>query len=120
MAPAVEALAAGKINATLREQISARDIALPESVTVKPIGAANHWLLQAEVDGVKHSFDIKLLEPPVVKDPTLVVAKIISANDIFEADTVWVYDMMTDLGVSQHSWPLLLRMSMRALKERDM
>ncbi len=103
VAPAVEALAAGKLPETLREQIGARDIAMPESVTVKPIGAANHWLLQAEIDGMKRSFDIKLLEPPVVKDPTLVVAKIISTADQYEADTVWVYDMMTELGVSQHN-----------------
>ena len=103
VAPTIAALTQGQITPELRKQIAASDVDLPESVVVKPMGTASHWLLQAEIDSVKRSFDIKLLEPPVVKDPMLVVAKVISPADKYEADTVWSFDMMTDLGVSQHN-----------------
>ena len=75
---------------------------MPEAVTVKPIGAANQWLLQQR-STVRNAVLTQAVEPPGVKDPTLVVAKIITPDDKEEADTVWVYDMMTELGVSQHN-----------------
>ncbi|MBM4090161.1 MAG: hypothetical protein FJ276_12180 [Planctomycetes bacterium] len=70
---------------------------LPESVDVKVAEADRQWTIVAEVGGFSRELRVRVL------DDTLDAFKVITPADKDEADTVWKFDMMGKLGVSQHN-----------------
>ena len=95
--PAVTALAGGSVNEKLRESFSAAGMELPSDVKVSTETEGKAWLLEAQVGESMRQVQLKVI------GPKLSVFKIITSDDLKEADTVWKYNMMADLKVSQHN-----------------
>ncbi|MCA9153131.1 MAG: PQQ-binding-like beta-propeller repeat protein [Planctomycetales bacterium] len=70
---------------------------LPDDVKVESAEAGKKWTATAEVNGSSRQFQL------MVAGPRLAVFKTITPDDKHEADTIWVVNMMTELGVSQHN-----------------
>jgi outer membrane protein assembly factor BamB len=102
VAPIVAALDAGKLPEDIRGRFAAAGVKLPaEEVTVKADpaakGPAKRWTFQAKVGESQRDFVVTLA------GPRLSVFKILTPDDKEEADVVWVFNMMTKLGTSQHN-----------------
>ena len=101
VAGSLEQLEQGKLSDDLRSQFTEAGVELPPDVTVKADEAAKapakKWTFQAEVGGEKRDFFLTLA------GPKLSAFKIITPADKDEADVIWVYDMMKELGTSQHN-----------------
>jgi outer membrane protein assembly factor BamB len=92
----------GKLPADLRPRFAAAGMPLPDGevavkVDDKAKGAAKRWTFQAKVNGKDRDFTM------VLAGPRLSVFKIITPDDKEEADVIWAYDMMKELGISQHN-----------------
>jgi len=96
VAPALAALAEGKITPELRDQFEAAGTTLPMEPKVEADGKA--FKMTATVDG--HEREFKLM----AAGPFLKVTKLLTTADKEEADLIWTFDMMgPELGVSQHN-----------------
>jgi outer membrane protein assembly factor BamB len=98
----VSELDAGKVPAALRPRFAAAGMALPEGEIAvkaddKAKAPAKKWTFQAQVNGTARDF-IALLA-----GPKLSFFKITTPADKDEADVVWVFDMMKQLGSQQHN-----------------
>ncbi len=95
--PAIAALDAGGVTDALRQSFAAAGMELPESVKV-----VRHDARQAMVDQCQRA---RRRAGHLVKlqGPTLSAFKIITPQDKDEADTIWSFDMMAQLRVSQHN-----------------
>jgi outer membrane protein assembly factor BamB len=101
VAPIVAALDAGKLEGDLRGRFAAAGMELPAEVTVKADaaakGPAKRWTFQAQVGPSQRDFLITLA------GPRLSAFKILTPDDKEEADVIWVFNMLTKLGTSQHN-----------------
>lgn len=101
VAPIVAALDEGKLTDDLRARFAAAGMELPADVTVKADPSAKapakKWTMQAKVGEATRDLSITLA------GPRLTGFKILTPDDKEEADVVWVYNMMTRLGTSQHN-----------------
>ena len=79
----------------MRTRFTAAGMELPEAVAVSAEGGKK-WKIQA-VDGAAREF------PVTLQGPKLSAFKVITPDDKQEADTVWRFDMMDQLRVSQHN-----------------
>ncbi len=95
--PAVEALAGGSVNEQLRASFASAGMELPADVKVSTQTEGKAWLLEAQVAKSMRQVELKVI------GPKLSVFKIVTADDLNEADTVWKFNMMADLKVSQHN-----------------
>ena len=98
----VTELDSGKLPADLREQFASAGMKLPEGdIAVKADGKAKapakRWTFQAKVDGAGRDFYLAL------GGPLLSAFKYITPADKHEADVIWAYNMMDELGTSQHN-----------------
>ncbi|MEX2174647.1 MAG: PQQ-binding-like beta-propeller repeat protein [Pirellulaceae bacterium] len=97
----VKELDAGKLPAELRENFVAAGMPLPEGdiavAAAKEQGPVKRWEFQATVNEAKRDFFIEL------RGPNLSAFKTITPADKEEADTIWSFDMMDKLGISQHN-----------------
>ena len=66
----------------------------PEVTVVEP---KQKWSATLTVDGMLRTVNIRQ------QGPSLVASVQLSTSDVTDADTVWVYDMMSELQVSQHN-----------------
>ena len=74
------------------------DLPLPGKVTIKAVESkSNQWTFKAKVGDSEREFKVRK------EGPNLAFYKIVTPDDKFEADTIWTYDMMDELGVSQHN-----------------
>ncbi|MFO0901748.1 MAG: PQQ-binding-like beta-propeller repeat protein [Pirellulales bacterium] len=91
------ALKEGKLNDALRSKFAAAGAELPAEVTLKTDEEGKRWSFKATAGGAERDFRL------AVVGPRLVASKILSVADKDEADVIWVYDMMKEMGVSQHN-----------------
>lgn len=97
VAPIVAALGDGELNDTIRELFAARGAELPSVVGIKTETPGKKWAVTASVGDAERSFQVTLT------GTKLSAFKLVTANDKHESDTIWVYDMMGNLAVSQHN-----------------
>ena len=91
-----DGLARGSVSDSLRCLLAARGMSLPEQVEVAADGPRK-WQIKADVDGQPREITLRF------EGPNFAAYKLLTTNDKMEADTVWTYDMMGELGVSQHN-----------------
>ena len=87
----------GQFSDSLAAMCADRGLKMEGERTVSVIEAGRHWKASVQLDGAQLEIIIRQ------QGPHLVVSKSITTVDVEEADTVWVYDMMSELGVSQHN-----------------
>ena len=101
VAPIIAALDEGKLPEDVRAKFAAAGLELPADVEVKADAAAKapakKWTIQAKVgDSTRDLF-------LVAAGPRLTGYKIVTPDDKEESDVIWAYDMMKNLGISQHN-----------------
>jgi outer membrane protein assembly factor BamB len=87
----------GKLTPTLRFLLARAGTELPEQVDVRTLQEDREWSISANIGGVVQDFQLK------IEGENLVAYKLIAPTDKHEADVVWKFDMMKELGVSQHN-----------------
>ena len=95
-------LEAGKLSADMRARFAAAgaelDAADPElKLDEKVKGPTKKWNFKAKANGIERDFYLTLA------GPRLSVFRITTADDKDEADVIWSYDLMKNLGTSQHN-----------------
>ena len=98
----VKELESGKMPAELRERFDAAGMPLPEGdIAVTADAEAKpplkKWTFSADVGGQKRDMYLEL------RGPNLSAFKTITPADKEEADVIWSFNMMDQLGVSQHN-----------------
>lgn len=90
-----------RINARLREHFAKAKVELPADVAVAELPDAStqeqRWRLMASQAGALREFIL------AYRGPKLSAYRITTPNDKHEADVIWVFDMMKELGISQHN-----------------
>ena len=97
VAPAATALDAGTVNDVLRAAAAKAGFELPEEVTVTADTAGKKWTITAKINDEERTVIAQIM------GPKLSVFKLVTVSDTQEADTLWEYDMMESLEVSQHN-----------------
>ncbi len=87
----------GRMSDGFRAICHARDFAFDQDPQVSVEEPGKRWKATVEVNGISRTLEIRR------QGPSLIAEKQITPNDLHEADTVWVYDMMSQLQVSQHN-----------------
>ena len=87
----------GQPSSTLVALIGNRGMAIAGTPDVKTETPNAKWSLTAMVDGKQRAFQIRR------EGPNLAGYKQITVDDKYEADEIWTFDMMGELGVSQHN-----------------
>lgn len=95
--PATAALNAGQVGANLRQRFAAAGMELPASVQVTTATPDKKWQIEAQVGGAKRNCEVS------IQGPYLSAFKVITPDDKHESDTVWRFNMMDKLRVSQHN-----------------
>jgi outer membrane protein assembly factor BamB len=93
MGPALKALAAGKLTPELVAGFTKLGITVPADTAIKPVTPERVW--GCEAGGRKFQFR--------VEGPRLAAYRQTTIDDKEEADVIWSYDMMADMGISQHN-----------------
>jgi hypothetical protein len=94
---AIAGLNEGSITGAVREEFARVDISLPDEVEITADESGKKWSVKADVTGSLRDFTFR------IAGPRLSVFKTVTADDKEEADTIWAFDMMKDLAVSQHN-----------------
>jgi outer membrane protein assembly factor BamB len=94
---ATAALQKGQVDQWLLDKLAERGMPIEGEASVKPEDKPNSWIIDAKVNGVDRTMYVRKL------GPGLKGFKQITTDDKREADVIWTFDMMTDLGVSQHN-----------------
>lgn len=101
VAPILAGLEEGKLIDDLRSRFAKAGVELPAEVTVtaddKAKAPSKRWTFEAEVAGAKRNLSITLV------GTRLSGWKVITPEDKDEADVIWAFDMMKELGTSQHN-----------------
>jgi outer membrane protein assembly factor BamB len=87
----------GKLTEVIRGRFAAVGAELPAEVAIKTDEEGKRWSFTANAGGADRDFRITLA------GPRLSAFKILGPADKDEADVIWVYDMMKEMGVSQHN-----------------
>ncbi|MDA1049452.1 MAG: PQQ-binding-like beta-propeller repeat protein [Planctomycetota bacterium] len=90
-------IGAGKLSPALRTLFVSSGIGLPERVEISVAEPNKQWDIIAMIDGVRKNFRLD------AEGQKLTCHVKISPADREEADVVWKFDMMAELGVSQHN-----------------
>jgi outer membrane protein assembly factor BamB len=93
----VAGLDAQKLSDETRQAIDKAGEKIAGEVTVNVIEAGKKWSVVGNFDGADRNL------VAVVAGPRVKFMKALSIDDKDEADTMWIYDMMADKGVSQHN-----------------
>lgn len=98
VAPAIAALSEGKLTDDVRALFAKSGAELPaEGIEIKTADAGKKWTFSAKTDGADRNFVV------VAQGPKLIASKILSIADKDESDVIWTFDMMKELGTSQHN-----------------
>lgn len=102
VAPAIELLNKGSLPVALREGLASRGVGFPEEVKVETVDEGKKWTITAKIGEAERTFTA------MIAGPRLTVFKHVTVDDTEEADTIWVYNMMTPpdgqtQGISQHN-----------------
>jgi outer membrane protein assembly factor BamB len=87
----------GVVSKELRAAFNKVDITLPDGVEVRTDARGEKWTSHALVNGKKCKFRMQ------VDGADLSAFKLVTTDDKQEADTIWSFDMMHELGVLQHN-----------------
>ncbi len=96
LAAASKALAAGKLSDHVVSEFERVGMKLPEDVQVTANGSGK-WTFKATVNDSERDFHVRK------QGPKLAFYGVTTPDDKYEADTIWDFDMMKTLGVSQHN-----------------
>ena len=77
--------------------MAVRGMELPKTATVAAGPKPNSWVITANIDEADRTINVRR------EGPFLSAYKVISVADRDEADTIWVFNMMQELNVSQHN-----------------
>ncbi|XZE54309.1 PQQ-binding-like beta-propeller repeat protein [Planctomycetaceae bacterium SH139] len=94
---ALAGLDEGELTEGVKQQLAERGFVIEGGVKVNAVTAGKKWSVTAMVDGVERKMNV------MVAGPRISFFKIITPADKQEADTLWVFNMMDSLGVSQHN-----------------
>jgi outer membrane protein assembly factor BamB len=94
---AMAGLAEGKLSDSFADAIKTAGEELDGDAKVEAVTAGSVWKATGNFGGVDRTFEIKKI------GPNLSVYKTLGVNDQRDADTIWVYNMMEELGSSQHN-----------------
>jgi len=97
VAPAVKALDAGTVADVIRAAVAKAGFELSAEVTVRTDTVGKKWTIVANVDGNERTMIAQII------GPKLSLFKVVTIADKTEADTMWEYNMMAELEVSQHN-----------------
>jgi outer membrane protein assembly factor BamB len=97
VAPAIAELNHGKLPAALREGCAGRGVEFPDEVDITIDEEGKHWTVVAKIGEARRHFTL------MIAGTRLSVFKQVTPEDRNEADVVWKFDMMKELGVSQHN-----------------
>lgn len=97
VAPTVQELDAEHLTDDLQQRFTDAGFELTGAISVAVKEAGKSWTVTGKVGGSVREAQIKL------QGPRLVATKIITPDDKHEADTIWSFDMMKELGTSQHN-----------------
>jgi len=97
LAPAMEALKTGKLSDYVRSEFARVGFELPDSLDIKAGDKPNTWTFNAMAGDSERAFFARK------EGPKLAFYKVVTPADKLEADTIWDFDMMETLGVSQHN-----------------
>ncbi|MEO1618069.1 MAG: PQQ-binding-like beta-propeller repeat protein [Planctomycetota bacterium] len=92
---ALEGLGNNEISESLAAALAKAGEPIEGDVKVEASGSA--WIATGNFGGVDRSFEIKKA------GPKLSVFKRLGVDDKRDADTIWIYNMMNELGISQHN-----------------
>ncbi len=87
----------GSMSLAMRKQLEAAGLKLAEEFTAPPTKNGPAWEFTAEVAGKQRQFKA------MMQGPNFTAYMLTTPDDKHEADTIWRYDMMKELGVSQHN-----------------
>ena len=87
----------GQVSEVLRTFSAARGFACNDNATVTVENPGQSWNITAGVEGEMRQLRLRRT------GPTLTAWQVVTSQDKQEADTVWTYDMMSQLRVSQHN-----------------
>ena len=97
VAPAIAELNKGNLPAVVRDSFQSAGSKVSENVQVTVEESGKEWSFAATSDGVNREYQVRLAGPKLSGFKKITVA------DKQESDVVWVFDMMKELGVSQHN-----------------
>ncbi len=99
--PIMDALDAGELTEDFLARLEKAGAKISGKVTATKDDSvkapARKWKFQAEMNGKQRDFFVTLT------GPRLAAFKIVTPDDKEEADVIWVFNMMTELGVFQHN-----------------
>lgn len=96
-AGATQALGEGKLSDDIKEQLEATANKLEGEPKIEAGEDGKSWNITATINGAERQLVARM------EGPRLAVYKITTPDDRHEADVVWSFDMMKELGVSQHN-----------------
>ena len=94
---ALEALGEGNVTDALKKALADAGEEVKGDVKVEAVTEGSVWKATGNFAGVDRTFTIRKA------GPKLSVFKNLGINDKRDADTIWIYNMMTELDVSQHN-----------------
>jgi len=95
--PAVAGFKAGKLSPGVLKMVGERGVKLPAETAVTAAKEPNTFLFTAKVGEADRDFRAR------VTPGKITIERHLSVNDKDEADVIWVVNMMTELGISQHN-----------------
>ncbi len=90
-------LNSGNLSDDAQQLLAAAGEALQGEATIEAVEAGKIWKATGNFGGVDRSLTIKQL------GPNINFFKALGVHDKQDADVIWIFNMMTDLGVSQHN-----------------
>ncbi len=91
------ALDAGTVSESLKQLLAAQGETTSGELAVKTVVAGKEWKITGSFATVDRTLTAKVI------GPRLSLFKALSVADTNEADVIWVFNMMTTLGSSQHN-----------------
>ncbi|GAA5507873.1 outer membrane protein assembly factor BamB [Novipirellula caenicola] len=96
-ADTLAALGEGKLSDAAKESLETAGEGLEGDATVKTVTEGKVWSVTGKFGGVDRTITVKAI------GPKLMFTKTLGVHDKRDADTIWVYNMMSELGSSQHN-----------------
>jgi outer membrane protein assembly factor BamB len=97
VAPAIAQLNEGKLPAGLAKRFTDSGIEVAADTKVEVAEAGKKWTLTVKIDGNDRNLFV------VAQGPKLLGYKVLGIHDKNESDVIWTFDMMKELGSSQHN-----------------
>ncbi len=87
----------GELSEPLRKLLDGAGSGASNDVKIESVAASESWKATGTFGGTKRELSIKVIGPRIS------IFKTLGTADKLEADVIWVFNMMEELGVSQHN-----------------